>query len=127
MGYGVWSMGVWVYGAAQLNAAQLRHTKQAAEWSSSDGGKFADTIQGSGAQVWIHAEPLHSPPTLKRCWCLDELRASIDTAKGFELMLGEEEASNLVGILSNNFESIQASFAAIDVRKAKASRQEDQE
>ena len=51
-----------------FNVAQLRHTEQAVEWNKADVGRFAEAIEASRAQVWLHLQPWSSPITLRRVW-----------------------------------------------------------
>jgi tetratricopeptide (TPR) repeat protein/cyclophilin family peptidyl-prolyl cis-trans isomerase len=108
-----------------LNVAQCRHTRQAAEWNAQDVGKFAETIAIANAVVWLHCQPWHRPMTLTRVWCLHEVAASIDTARGFEMMLAADEEEDLRAKLSERFDDVIAAFAAVDARRANATHEAD--
>jgi hypothetical protein len=54
-------------------------------------GRFAETIAIANATVWLHCQPWHKPMALERVWCLDEIVASIDTARGLMMLAAEEE------------------------------------
>jgi hypothetical protein len=108
-----------------LNVAQCRHEPKAVAWNRQDMGKFSEAIAAAGAQVWLHCEPWYRPKTLHRVWCLDEIVASIDTAKGFIMMLAAEEEAGLEATLATRFDDVLAAFAEVDAIKANATHESD--
>ena len=51
--------------------------------------------------------------------------ASVDTARGFEMMLGAKEEEDLHSKLTERFDDVLTAFARVDARKASATHEED--
>ena len=65
--------------------------------------------------------------TFRRVWCLSEVVTSIDKARGFEVMLADEEERDLQTTLSERFEMVLEVLSSIDAEKAQATHASDKE